>query len=227
MGLLSIAPGTVLWDCFLLPQVLLWDCSLLPQALCYGIAFYCPRHCAMGLLSIAPGTAMGLLSIAPGTVLWGCFLLPQALCYGIAFYCPRHCYGIALYCPRHCAMGLLSIAPGTVLWDCFLLPQALLWDLWDVTIVTMKLQYDATCFISRYVSFPPAIAVSDDSPLQVSKGTCVTNGNRILLSCAGRYTVTLCTWMDTLFSAGHHDHFQRLCSCRNFIRGQVAIPPPL
>ena len=37
-----------------------------------------------------------------------------------------------------------------------------------------------------HVDFPPAMAVSRDKMTGVSPGTCVTNGNSMLLSCAGR-----------------------------------------
>ena len=36
-----------------------------------------------------------------------------------------------------------------------------------------------------YVDFPPALAVDDDRPRDVTAGTCVTNGNTMLFSCTG------------------------------------------
>lgn len=64
--------------------------------------------------------------------------------------------------------------------------------------------------ITQYVDFPPAIAVAtDNTTLHVSPGTCVTNGNTVLLSCAGKDI-----------------NYSRLCPCRKYQKGQIAIPPP-
>ena len=39
---------------------------------------------------------------------------------------------------------------------------------------------------SRYADFIPAWSVGDDEELGISKGSCVMNGNTMLLSCAGQ-----------------------------------------
>jgi hypothetical protein len=63
--------------------------------------------------------------------------------------------------------------------------------------------------VTEYVNFAPAIADSaDDTSLHVGQGTCVTNDNTMLLSCAGKHT-----------------SYVRLCPCRQYQPGQIAIPP--
>ena len=48
------------------------------------------------------------------------------------------------------------------------------------------LLYPSSFSLPSHVDFPPAVAVSRDKMTGVSPGTCVTNGNSMLLSCAGR-----------------------------------------
>lgn len=63
---------------------------------------------------------------------------------------------------------------------------------------------------THYVDFPPAWAAREDSDLGIKQGACLTNSNSALLSCAGL-----------------HASYERLCPCRRFTQGQVAVPPPL
>ncbi|KAL5494090.1 hypothetical protein EMCRGX_G015362 [Ephydatia muelleri] len=60
----------------------------------------------------------------------------------------------------------------------------------------------------RFEQIFPAYAVENDDGLNIRKGSCVTTAEHMLLSCAGG-----------------HDRFQRLCPCRRYTKGQVALPP--
>lgn len=63
--------------------------------------------------------------------------------------------------------------------------------------------------VTEYIDFAPAFAhFADNTLLHASQGTCVTNDNTMLLSCAGK-----------------HASYVRLCPCRKYQRGQIAIPP--
>jgi hypothetical protein len=63
--------------------------------------------------------------------------------------------------------------------------------------------------VTEYVDFPPAIAeAADSTALHVGPGTCVTNDNTLLLSCAGKDA-----------------NYRRLCPCRKYQPGQISIPP--
>lgn len=58
-----------------------------------------------------------------------------------------------------------------------------------------------------FMPFAPAFAAIADEQNKVKKGDCVINGNIMLLGCEGQ-----------------NEKYQRLCSCRKYSRGQIAIP---
>ena len=51
--------------------------------------------------------------------------------------------------------------------------------------------------LSSYVDFLPAQCVTADSDLKMSHGTCLTNENTVLLSCAGESGVDGCCGLMT------------------------------